>query len=104
MATGERNSTNIFRILRRCLGLTTLEMAQRCKISESYLKELERGVKNNLSKDDLKKFADACGIKEETLSYFIEEQQGKTLDYQRKLLVTLEHLANKMRNSSDNED
>lgn len=87
---------NIFKILRLCLGLSLNEMAELCNVSAVYYGQLERNVKNNPSRTFVADVAEACGIKPETLEFFITRQQGETLDYQNSLLESLERLAVKM--------
>lgn len=89
------DNTNIFRILRTCMGLSLKEMATKCNISAVYLGELELGKKTKPSDDIIQKIAIACGIKVETIRYFIEQQSDESLNYQQYLLSALERLAEK---------
>ena len=85
-----RKKSNIFKVLRLCMGLSLNEMAEVCDISAVYLNELEREKKTRPSDDVLQKIADACGLKVSTLKFFIEQQQGESLNYQKHLLESLE--------------
>ena len=98
MSNRKNVNMNIFRILRTCLGLSINEMAKLCGVSAIYLSELELGKKTNPSKEIIKKIADACEIKEQTINYFIEKQTGESLNYQQCLLESLERLAEKLQN------
>lgn len=75
------------------MGLSLNEMAQKSNMSSIYYSELEKGIKAKPSDAILKKIADACGIKLDTLKFFLEDNQGKSLDYERCLLESLERLA-----------
>lgn len=103
MSNENTTSTNIFRILRTCMGLSLKEMSERCKISAIYLNELELGKKTKPSEEIIQRFANACGIKPQTISFFIEQQQGESLDYQKCLLESLERLANKLQKANAEE-
>lgn len=89
---GQKKS-NIFKILRLCMGLSLNDMAEKCGVSAVYLNELERGKKLKPSDHILSKIASACGIKIDTLRFFLEDCQGEALDYQKYLLQSLEHYA-----------
>ena len=103
MSEERAQTSNIFKILRLCLGLSLNDMSKRCGVSAIYLSELESGKKTKPSEDILRKIADACGIKLQTLSFFVEQQKGESLNYQKCLLESLEQLAEKMQHStSDN--
>lgn len=91
-----RKKSNIFRVLRWCLGLNLNEMAERCGLSAVYLSELELGKKTKPSEQTLQKIADACGLRLDTLQYFTEAKTGDSLDYQAHLLHSLEHYAQSM--------
>lgn len=91
-----RKKSNIFRVLRLCLGLSLTEMAERCGLSAVYLSELELGKKTNPSEQTLQKIADACGLRLDTLRYFTEVKTGDSLDYQTHLLHSLEYYAQSM--------
>ena len=95
MSSESMSSTNIFRVLRMCMGLSLKDMAERSNISAIYLSELELGKKTKPSDEIIQKIADACGIKAQTINYFLEQQKGESLDYQRHLLASLERLAEK---------
>lgn len=88
-----KKKSNIFKILRLCMGLSLNDMAEKCGVSAVYLNELERGKKLKPSDNILGKIASACGIKIDTLRFFIEDCQGEALDYQKYLLQSLEHYA-----------
>ena len=90
MLERRKKNSNIFRVLRSCMGISLNEMAERCGVSAVYLNELEREKKTKPSEDTLKKIADACGLKLSTLQFFIDEKQGQSLDYQLHLLSSLE--------------
>lgn len=91
-----RKKSNIFRVLRLCLGLNLNEMAERCGLSAVYLSELELGKKTKPSEHTLQKIADACGLRLDTLRYFTEVKTGDSLDYQTHLLRSLEYYAQSM--------
>lgn len=93
MKERSQKQSNIFRILRLCMGLSLNDMASKCGVSAVYLNELERGIKLKPSDQILEKIAVACGIKTDTLRFFIEEHDGKELDYQKYLLQSLEKYA-----------
>lgn len=95
MANDNISTTNIFRILRTCMGLSLKEMAKKCEVSAVYLGELELGKKARPSNDIIQKIADACGINAKTIHYFLEQQKGESLNYQQYLLSSLERLAEK---------
>lgn len=92
---GQRGN-NIFKVLRLCMGLNLNDMAQKCGVSAVYLNELERGIKQKPSDQILGKIADACGIKIDTLKFFLEEHPDKTIEYQKYLLQSLENYAQGM--------
>ena len=92
----KKRTMNIFKILRLCMGLSLNEMAELCNVSAVYYGQLERGVKCNPSRAFVWDVAHACGIKPETLEYFLTAKQGEALDYQKSLLESLERLALKM--------
>lgn len=96
MGTKRNTVMNIFKILRLCMGLSLNQMAELCNVSAVYYGQLERGVKCNPSRTFVSDVARACGIKPETLEFFITKQQGEALDYQNSLLESLERLAVKM--------
>ncbi len=96
MANDNISSTNIFRILRTCMGLSLKDMAVKCNISAVYLAELELGKKIRPSDIVIRKIADACEINSQTIYYFLEQKKGDSLNYQRYLLSSLEQLAEKM--------
>lgn len=85
--------SNIFRILRLCMGLSLNDMAEKCGVSAVYLNELEREIKQKPSEQILKKIAGACGISVDTLHFFLETKSGQALDYQQHLLNSLEDYA-----------
>ena len=95
MTNDNVSTTNIFRILRTCMGLSLKEMAKKCKVSAVYLGELELGKKAKPSDDIIQRIANACGINARTIHYFLEQQKGESLNYQRYLLSSLERLAEK---------
>ena len=78
------------------MGLSLNEMSKKCGVSAIYLSELELGKKTKPSDDIVQKIAYACGINPKTIYFFIEQQKGESLDYQRCLLDSLEQLATKM--------
>ena len=84
---------NIFKVLRQCLGMSLKDMAERSHLSSVYYNELEKGIKKRPSDVTLEKIASACGIQLETLKFFVEDHQGKSLDYERCLMESLERLA-----------
>lgn len=88
-----KKHSNIFRILRLCMGLNLNDMAEKCGVSAIYLNELERGIKSKPSPQILEKIAKACGIKIDTLRFFLETKSGQALDYQQHLLQSLEEYA-----------
>lgn len=90
MEERSQKRNNIFRILRLCMGLNLNDMAKKCGVSAVYLNELERGKKLKPSEQILEKIAGACGIKIDTLRFFIEEHQGEAADYQKYLLQSLD--------------
>ena len=92
----KNRAQNIFKILRLCMGLSLNDMAKLCNVSAVYYGQLERGEKSNPSRVFVWDVARACGIKPETLEYFLTAKQGKALDYQKSLLESLERLAVKM--------
>ena len=102
MDSKKESTTNIFRILRTCMGLSLNEMSKRCGVSAIYLSELELGKKTKPSEEVIEKMANACGLKTDTILFFIEQQKGDALDYQRCLLDSLEVLASKMKNAKTN--
>lgn len=99
MSSENASTINIFRILRICKGLSLKEMANECNVSAVYLSELELGKKTKPSEEIIKKIANACEIKPQTIQFFIEQQKGNSLDYQKHLLNSLENLANKIKNT-----
>ena len=102
MDSKKESTSNIFRILRTCMGLSLNEMSKRCGVSAIYLSELELGKKTNPSEEVIEKIANACGLKTDTILFFIEQQKGDALDYQRCLLDSLEVLASKMKSAKTN--
>lgn len=98
-----QTSSNIFKILRLCLGLSLNDMSKRCGVSAIYLSELESGRKTKPSDEILHKIADACDIKVQTLRFFVEQQKNKSLDYQKCLMESLDRLAEKIQNSTSND-
>lgn len=88
-----KKNSNIFRVLRLCMGLSLSDMAEKCGVSAIYLNELERGIKSNPSPQMLERIAKACGIKIGTLRFFLETKSGQALDYQQHLLQSLEEYA-----------
>lgn len=96
MEERSQKRNNIFRILRLCMGLNLNDMAKKCGVSAVYLNELERGKKLKPSDQILKKIADACGIKIDTLHFFLEKHQGEAADYQKYLLQSLDNYAKDM--------
>lgn len=99
MSSKSESKTNIFRVLRICMGLSLKDMAAKCKVSAVYLGELEMGKKIKPSDDIIQKIADACEINVQTIRYFLEQQKGESLNYQRLLLSSLERLAEKTQSS-----
>lgn len=97
MEERSQKRNNIFKILRLCMGLNLNEMAEKCGVSAVYLNELERGKKQKPSNHILGLIANACGIEIDTLRFFIEEQQGEALDYQKYLIQSLNNYAKEMR-------
>lgn len=93
MREQRQKQSNIFRVLRLCMGLSLNDMAKKCGVSAVYLNELERGIKMKPSDQILDKIAVACGIRPATLHFFIENHDGKELDYQEYLLRSLEEYA-----------
>lgn len=96
MKERSQKRNNIFKILRLCMGLNLNDMAEKCGVSAVYLNELERGKKQKPSDQILEKIAGACGMKVDTLRFFMEEHQGEALDYQKCLLESLERYAQNM--------
>ena len=62
MANDNISTTNIFRILRTCMGLSLKEMAKKCEVSAVYLGELELGKKQDLPMILFKKLLMPVGL------------------------------------------
>lgn len=92
----KKRAQNIFKILRLCMGLSLNDMAKLCNVSAVYYGQLERGEKCNPSRVFVWDVAHACGIKPETLEYFLTAKQGEAFDYQKSLIESLERLAVKL--------
>ena len=63
MDSKKESTSNIFRILRTCMGLSLNEMSKRCGVSAIYLSELELGKKTKPSEEVIEKIATHVDLK-----------------------------------------